>query len=150
VTSKKELFASLGLCALRLGVGVQLLALHGWDLLDHFTARMPGFPDPFKVGNKHSLIAAIMAEVFCAGLLALGLATRAAALLVAFVTGVLACVVQSGAPWARRETMLLYFTGSLAILLLGPGRLSLDGVLFGRKSKGATPVARAAKSTAAA
>lgn len=150
MTSKKELFASLGLCVLRLGIGGQLLALHGWDLLNHFSARIPGFPDPFKVGSKHSLMAAIMAEVLCAGLLAVGLATRGAALLIAFVTGVLAFMVQSGAPWARRETMLLYFVGSLAILLLGPGRFALDSVLFGRKGKGAAPVARAAKSPAAA
>jgi putative oxidoreductase len=136
VGSKKEFLANVGLLALRLAVGLQLVWLHGWDKLSHFSSRVSGFPDPFKIGSRESLIATVLAEVLCAALVVLGLGTRVAALLLAFVTGVFAFFVQAGHSWARRETMLLYFAGSLAILMLGPGRFSLDGLMGGGARKG--------------
>jgi putative oxidoreductase len=122
----KETLSSLGLLALRLGAGGSLLHFHGWDKLVHFSARAQRFADPLHVGAPASLAMAVLAEVFCALAVALGFATRLAALVVAFLFGVIVFVVDAGKPWDDRELGAIYGIAFLALALLGPGRLSID------------------------
>lgn len=120
---------SFGLLLLRLAAGGSMIVFHGWDKLLGFSEMKDSFPDPLGIGTSLSLGAAVGAEVGCAALLVLGLATRVAALPLAFTMGVAAFVVHADDPWAKKELALVYLAMSLALVFTGAGRLSIDARL---------------------
>ena len=122
----------LGLLLLRLGFGGIMLS-HGWVKIGLYSEPGFIFPDPIHLGSKLSFILAIFAEAVCSALVVAGLATRLACVPVIFTMLVAFTVVHSGDPWGKKEMAVLYGIGFLAILLLGPGRMSLDAFLKARK-----------------
>ena len=131
----KESFSNIGLLVLRVGFGAQMAALHGMDKLRQFSERAGSYPDPLSIGHRNSLILTVVAELVCALLLVLGLASRMAALTLTFVMGVGLFMQQANVPWHKKEMALLYFGAFLTIFLLGPGRLSLDAAVVPRMFK---------------
>src|SRR5436305_11929446 len=79
---------SCGLLVLRLWLGLTLVLLHGWSKLSSYSTMFSQFPDPLGVGSRASYSLAVFAEVFCAILLAMGLFTRFAALVLSINMGV--------------------------------------------------------------
>lgn len=118
----------LGLLALRLWLGLSMLILHGWGKLRGFAEASESFPDPLGVGSAVSLGLAVFAEVVCAALLAVGLATRLALIPLIITMGVAFFVVHGGALTGERsgEMAFIYLGGFVALLLTGPGRFSVD------------------------
>jgi putative oxidoreductase len=135
VASKKEALAHAGLLILRASFGVHLALLHGADKLQLLTNRAVTFPDPLRIGSRNQLIATVIAELVCAAFVALGFATRLSALVVSAVLGVAAFTTAAGVPWARRELLLLQLSIAAALVLLGPGKLSIDGLVLPRFAK---------------
>ena len=84
------------------------------------------FVDPIGLGPVVSLILAIVAEVLCPLLIILGLKTRIATLPTIITMAVAAFIHHSNDPFNIKEMALLYLFGFIAIVLLGPGRFSLD------------------------
>lgn len=131
-----DLLASTGLLILRVGFGAYMIA-HGWGKLQRLTrGEFEGFPDPLGIGSTASLIGAVGAEVFCALLVVIGFATRAAAAPVVFTMAVAAFIVHANDPWVMggpdgsKEPALLFLFAFLALILTGPGRLSIDAVVW--------------------
>jgi putative oxidoreductase len=141
----KENFVNLGLFVLRLGVGVNMAFLHGVDKVRHYSQLANSIPDPLGMGHRHSLMLAVAAEFVGGILVALGLAGRLAALLLAFSMGLTLFSGEAGLPWHQREATVLYLTASLAILMLGCGRWALDAVVWKRFRKGGGSSAPARK-----
>src|SRR4051812_24308131 len=102
--------ASFGLLALRVVTGLLLVVGHGWGKLTHFSTLGRHFGDPLHVGSERSLMLAIFAEVACAGLVAIGFATRFAAAALVFQFAVIQVLVFPHAPLSERELALLYGT----------------------------------------
>ncbi len=119
----------LGLLLLRVSISVMLLAGHGLGKLMHFSEYATKFPDPLHTGSKVALAIAIVAEVLCSALVALGLYTRIAAFLPAMLLFVAAAVVHVVDPWAKKEFALLYAIPFMVIVLTGPGSLSIDWMI---------------------
>jgi putative oxidoreductase len=136
VALSKELSSNVVLLVLRVVVGVNMAWLHGWDKLQHFSARAGSFPDPLGIGHKYSLVLALSGEFFGAILLATGLLGRVGAFLVAVTSGLTLFWIQYGTPWKAREVWELYFAASVTVLLLGCGRYSLDTVVWKKFGKG--------------
>ena len=132
----RESTVNLGLFVLRLGVGVNVVLLHGLDKVRHFSERAASFPEHLGMGHRHSLMLAVAAEFAGGILVTLGLAGRLAALLLTFSLGMTFFAGEAGLPWRQRETTVLYLTGTLAILMLGCGRWALDAVVWKRFRKG--------------
>jgi putative oxidoreductase len=132
----RETLANLGLLVLRAGVGVPVAWLHGLEKVQRFSDKVASFPDPLGMGSRYSLVLALAAEFVGGILLTLGLAGRAAALLLTLHMGVVLFVVDASLPWKAREVVMLYFAASLALLLVGGGRWSLDAVVRRRLGKG--------------
>jgi putative oxidoreductase len=125
----------LGLLVLRLWSGLFMLIGHGWGKLH--MADTSGFPDPLGIGNQLSWIGAVASEVVFTGMIALGLFTRAAAIPAAFTMLIAAFVIHANdsffmAGGPAKEPALMYLFSYVAILLAGPGKFSLDHVIFGR------------------
>src|SRR5579864_6240331 len=92
-----SLLTSLGLLVLRLWLGLTLMLNHGLAKLKGFDSMASGFPDPLKVGHTASLAMVVFAEVVAALLVAAGLLTRFAALVLMISFGVAFFMIHKGA-----------------------------------------------------
>ena len=118
---------SLGLLVLRVGAAAMLICSHGWPKLAHFATRAESFSDPLHVGRPLSLGLVLFAEVLCSALVFIGLATRAALVPILIFFGVAIFVQNGAAPFAQKELALIYALPFLALMIMGPGRYSVDG-----------------------
>lgn len=128
---------SLALLVLRASLGMTMLMLHGWMKVVNVSTLSARFADPYGIGQTPSLLLSIVAELVCAGLLAAGLATRPAALALV-INMVTAWVYGHGMKLSgpgSGELAFVYLAGFTAVLLGGPGRFSLDQLLFGGRSR---------------
>ena len=121
---------NLGLLILRATTGLLLAFGHGWGKLTNFSSYSTDFADPFGLGSAASLALTVFAEFFCAIAVALGILARLAALpiIIMFLTIVL--IIHGNDPWAKQEFGLLYLIPFVTILLTGPGKYSLDNMIF--------------------
>ncbi|TWT89067.1 putative oxidoreductase CatD [Pseudobythopirellula maris] len=129
--SKTSPLPSLGLLLLRVAFGVMML-VHGWQKLSGFSEMADAFPDPIGMGSRLSLMSAIGAEFGCSLLLIAGLLTRVAVLPLAFTMVIALFVVHADDPWQTKELAAAYLAVYVALLLTGPGSLSIDRLIFGR------------------
>jgi putative oxidoreductase len=131
-------FTSLGLLVLRLWFGLTMLLHHGLDKLIKFNDLSSSFPDPMGVGHATSLALTVFAEVVAAGLLAVGLLTRFAALVLAFEMAVAFIEVHKMTLGGQMpgEFAFIYFGGYLTLFLAGGGKISLDKLIFGKSGWG--------------
>lgn len=106
-----------------------LILLHGWPKLINFAAKSRAFPDPLGVGHTVSLGMTVFAEVFCAVFLILGLLTRLAAIPLIICMGVIIFMIKRAEPVNEKELPVLFLAAFVAILFIGPGRVSIDGLI---------------------
>lgn len=123
--------AGWGLAALRIGMGFIMFFGHGLPKLMSFSERAANFHDPFGLGGPLSLALVVFAEVFCAGLVMLGIFTRLAAIPVIFTMAVVVFVANGGDVFGKGELAAAFGIGYIALLLGGGGNLSLGRILRG-------------------
>lgn len=119
---------SLALFILRIALGV-LMIPHGFNKLTHFTEKAATFTDPFHLGSTLSLSLVIFAEFFCSLFIIVGLFTRFATIPLIVAMSVALFISHNGEVFGDGEQASLYLAGYLALLLTGPGKISLDKVL---------------------
>lgn len=107
-------------------VAFAMIRTHGWKKIADFQGTVAHIPDPFGIGGELSAIIAVFANVGCGLLIALGLFTRPAALFVLSVTLSGLFIVHWGDPWSVKDVPLMYSISFITILLIGPGRYSID------------------------
>lgn len=127
-TSYQEWAFDAAMLLIRLAFGGLMLANHGFQKLVKFSSLQYKFPDPLHVGAKTSLLMVLFAEVFCAVLVIAGLFTRLAALPLVFAM-IMAFFVAHNHDVKEGETAAVFLAGFGAILLCGPGRVSLDKMM---------------------
>lgn len=128
--------ADAGLLVIRLGVGVSMLALHGWGKITggpELWAKVGTAMPDFGLGGLPVFwgFMAAMAESLGSTLLILGLFCRPAAAMLAF-TMLVAALRHLGMPpgsanagWGGASPALELMSVYLGLLLTGPGRLAL-------------------------
>ena len=126
------LIMSVGLLVLRLVVGGFMMS-HG---LGKLKMLMAGgeilFLDPIGIGVELSLFLAVFAEFFASILIILGLGTRLAAFPLLFTMFVAGVIVHAAHPFNVKEMALLYGSIYLTLMLTGPGKISLDHLIYHR------------------
>jgi putative oxidoreductase len=135
--SWREAGRSLGLLLLRV-MGGAGIAVHGYDKLfgghiDMF-AKMAVAPMGFPMPLVFAYFAG-MAEFLGGIFIAVGLLTRLASIPLLFnmCVAVFMVHVKHGDPVARMEPALAYLTVAATLLLAGPGSISLDRIILGKK-----------------
>ena len=136
--------ASLGLLIHRVAFSVLMIAGHGWGKLTGGVPADGQFPDPLGVGTQLSWGLAVTGEVFAPILVALGLFSRLSAIPTLITMLVAAFIVHGPHPFfaaggPNKEFAFVYAMGYLAIVLMGGGKYSLDG-LIARKRDELRPV----------
>src|ERR1700754_1599914 len=128
-TQYSETSFNVASLVLRLTFGLLLCINHGFEKLLHFSKLEYTFADPFHIGHRWTLVCTIFSEVVCWLLLTLGLFTRIAALILVIEFAVIPFLIHKGSSLGSRELDLVYLTGFFAVLMVGPGRVSVDGMM---------------------
>jgi putative oxidoreductase len=128
-TQYSETSFNLAAFVLRLTFGFLIFFIHGFEKLNNFSSMAPTFYNFFHIGHSASLGLVIFAEVGCGILLVLGFLTRFAALILFIEMLVAAFMVHQGQSLAHHELACLYGAAFCAILLIGPGRISVDAAM---------------------
>jgi putative oxidoreductase len=113
----------------RAATGLLLLIGHGLPKISNFHELAGSFYDPLRIGHRLSLILVILAELFCSMFIVLGLFTRIAALIIVINLSVAVFIYHHGMPLKNVELGAIYLTSVFTILILGPGRVSVDGMM---------------------
>jgi putative oxidoreductase len=116
------------LLILRIGLGILILK-HGYDKIANFSTLQYKFMNFMHLGSRISLVLVIFAEFFCAILLILGLFTRFACIPLIIAMAVALFVASKGDFFGKGESSSLYLVGFVALLLAGPGRVSVDSMI---------------------
>ncbi|HET9057026.1 MAG TPA: DoxX family protein [Chitinophagaceae bacterium] len=128
-TNYSALSFNISLFFLRVLPGIMMLANHGYDKLVHFAERKNKFMNFLGIGSTTTLALVIFAEFFCAFLLIIGLFTRLSALPLVITMGVALLKVHNGQIFGDGEDSALYLSVFTAILFVGPGKFSVDGII---------------------
>lgn len=127
-TNYSDSVFNIALLVLRVGVGV-LLIPRGYQKLIHFSERKESFMNFLGMGSTVSLSLVVFTEVVCAGLLVLGLLSRFAALALVILMTVIVFKVNKGDIFGKGELAMLFLLGSFTVLLVGPGKYSVDAAM---------------------
>lgn len=117
-----------GMLVLRLGMG-GLMMKHGYDKLVHFSQYKPQFMNFLGLGQGTSLALVIFAEFFCALFILLGLFTRLATIPVIITMCMALFKAHNSDFLGEGEMATLFLSGYLALLFVGPGKISVDGMM---------------------
>jgi putative oxidoreductase len=125
----------VGLLLLRLWAGLLLFIGHGIEKITHFSRMSAHFPNPIHIGPVPSLLFALLSDAICSLLVAIGLGTRYAALIVVINLATAFTLVhkfQISGPHSG-ELPLLFLGIFLTFIITGAGRYSLDAILVGKR-----------------
>jgi len=132
---KKIIFAQhtqkdIGLLWFRVLASLSIMKAHGIPKIMAFSETVEHIADPLGLGGTFSAFFAVFANVICAGLVAIGLATRWAALTIMTLTlnGLLLIHFRDSA--AIQDVPLIYTIVFGFISFVGAGKYSLDHKLF--------------------
>jgi len=123
-------FEDAGKLFLRLLFGLSLVLNHGWPTFLGALEPTPDFPDPIGLGAETSMILAGTAEGMFGLFVTVGLFTRLSVIPVIGNFVVAYFIFHAGDPFAQKEMAYLYLSSMVCILLLGPGKYSIDNLLF--------------------
>ena len=112
----------------RLVLGI-LMMDHGYDKLIHFSEYSHQFINFLGMGKTLSLALVVFAEFFCSLFLILGLFTRLATIPLIITMCVVIFSINNGKVFMQHESPALYLTGFLVLLIIGPGRISVDSMI---------------------
>jgi putative oxidoreductase len=113
---------------LRLGLGI-LMMHHGYHKLVNFGAEQAKMINFMGMGQSMSLALVVFAEFFCSLFLILGLFTRLATIPLIITMCVVVFKVSHADVFGNAQTATLYLIGYVALLLTGPGKVSVDGMI---------------------
>ena len=80
------------------------------------------------LGSTTTLLLVIFAEFFCALFVLLGLFTRLSTIPVIICMAVALIKVHNNQIFGNGQAACIFLTGFLVLLIIGPGKISVDGV----------------------
>ena len=136
LSSSKLTSVDTGIAIIRIIVGLFML-YHGWEVFDTGKIKEYAGWDSFK-GFSSPLLMAYLGKgsEFVAGLLlATGFLTRIGCIIVICTLSYIAFFIGHGEIWMSDQYPFLFVLLALVFIFTGPGKWSVDGLLFKAKSK---------------
>lgn len=116
----------IGLAILRVGAA-SLMLTHGIPkFLKLIADGEIEFGDPIGIGPTASLILVVIGEFICPILVLIGFKTRLAAIPPILTMLTATFIVHAQDPFGKKEKALLFLVMFVAILIMGPGKFSVD------------------------
>ena len=122
---KNNLQTQIGLALLRIAPSIMLIT-HGLPKFQKLISGNFEFGDPIGIGATPSLFLAVIGEFICPILIIVGFKTRWMAVPPAITMVVAGFIVHSADPFGTKEKAFLFLVFFIAIILLGPGKFSID------------------------
>lgn len=119
---------NIAMLILRIAGGV-LMIPHGYNKLVHFEEKRQTFMNFLGMSSTVSLGMVVFAEFFCAAMLVMGLFTRLFSLPLVIAMGVALFKAHNSDVFGDGQEAALYLACYTAILLCGPGKASVDGIM---------------------
>ena len=119
---------NMAMLLLRLTLGI-LMMNHGFDKLTHFTKTAENMPSLFGMDGTVSAALVVFAEFFCSLFIILGLFTRLACIPLVICMGYALFKAHKGEIFGDGEMAALYLGAYLTLLIVGPGKVSVDGMI---------------------
>ncbi len=120
-----SILRNIGLAVLRILPSLMMLT-HGYPKFQKLISGNFEFGDPLGIGAAPSLFLAVIGEFVAPILIIIGFKTRLVAIPAAITMIVAAFIVHGEDPFATKEKALLYLVFFVVIILLGPGKYSID------------------------
>ena len=106
-----------------------LVLPHGYDKLVNFASIEKQMINFLGIGQTMSLALVIFSEFFCALFVLFGLFTRLATIPLIISMTVAVTMAHKGRIFADGEHAALYAVAFFVLLLVGPGKISADGMM---------------------
>ena len=119
---------NMAMLLLRLALGI-LMMNHGYGKLTHFTETAQNMPSLFGMGGTVTTALVVFAEFFCSLFIILGLFTRLACIPLLICMGYALFKAHKGDVFGDGEMAALYLAAYLTLLIVGPGKVSVDGMI---------------------
>jgi putative oxidoreductase len=119
---------STAMLLLRLIAGI-LMMNHGYKKLVHFNETAQHMPNFLHIGQTATTALVIFAEFFCSLFIILGLFTRLACIPLIITMAYALFVAHNSDVFGKGEVATLYLGAFLVLLLVGPGRASVDSLI---------------------
>jgi putative oxidoreductase len=116
------MYTNITLLITRISFSLAMMT-HGYPKLIKLFSESPSFGNPIGIGEIPTLALAVFAEFVAPIFISIGYKTRFFSF---FTMLVAAFIVHLDDPFKRKELALLYLVGFLIVLLMGPGKYSLD------------------------
>ena len=117
-----------GTLIMRLALGALMMS-HGYQKMVHFAEYKTKFINFLGLGQSTSLALAIFAEFFCALFILIGLFTRLACIPLIITMCVALFKAHNADMMGEGEMASLYLAGYITLLFIGPGKISVDGMM---------------------
>ena len=130
----KKSFIDPGLLVIRVCFGAMIL-MRGMGKMERLISGSWDFADPIGIGSEASFILVTFAEFVCAVLLIMGLLTRFALIPLIITMFVVVFIHGTDQSLSDRERPVLFLIAFLGLFLTGPGKYSIDGLLFKVRGK---------------
>ncbi|MCI0625547.1 MAG: DoxX family protein [Acidobacteria bacterium] len=124
----------LAVLGFRLIFALTMAMNHGRGTLAGFPEHAAEYPDPLGLGGHVSMALMVFAEFFCALAVAAGFLTRLALIPLVFGMSVAFFLFHAADPFSRKELAFLYLSAFTLLALTGPGRFSLDYLIFSKRA----------------
>ena len=118
---------STAMLILRLVAGI-LMMNHGYGKLTHFDETAKFMPHLFGMSSSITTALVIFAEFFCSLFIILGLFTRLACVPLIITMCYALFITLHGEVFGKGELGTLYLAAFTVLLLVGPGRVSVDSM----------------------
>lgn len=128
---------SLFLLALRVFFGIMLI-LHGLDKMVNYTELCFTFPDPMGIGKELSLALVIFGELCCSIAFVFGFLYRLSMIPMIIVMGTAFLYVHGG-NINHGELAFVYLITFILMYCAGPGKYSIDAMIYKRMQKAEQP-----------
>ena len=117
---------NIALLLIRIVFAGSMLYGHGLSKFYRLIEGNLSFANPIGIGEAPTLVLAVFSEFLAPLFILVGYKTKIFSFFPAATMFVAAFIVHLSDPFARKEKAILFLIGFIAIMMMGPGKYSID------------------------